>query len=127
MALSILIVDDSKFSRMMLYQVVENVCKEWQITETATGVETLKLFESATFEVALIDYNMPDMNGLDLGRQLRQRFPQMPIGLITANLQLPLKKRAEGLEIEHISKPLTPDRLKEFLGKAGIQPGNQTA
>lgn len=121
MARSIVIVDDSKFSRMMLKQVVESTCQGWQVSETSTGEETLKLFETATFDVALIDYNMPDMNGLDLGRQLRQRFPQMPIGLITANLQLPLKKRAEGLEIEHISKPLTPERLKDFLGKAGIQ------
>ena len=121
MARKILIVDDSKFSRMMLKQVVESTCPGWELHETATAEETLKLFETMTFDVALIDYNMPEMNGLDLGRLLRQKFPQLPIGLITANLQLPLKKRAEGLEIEHISKPLTPERLMGLLSKAGIE------
>ena len=122
MARRIIIVDDSKFSRMLLRQVVENTCPGWDIRETATAEETLALFETEMFDVALIDYNMPDINGLDLGRQLRQRFPELPIGLVTGNNQPQLKKRAEGLEIEHIFKPLTPARLVGLLAKAGIEP-----
>ena len=68
--------------------------------------------------VALVDFNMPNRDGLHLAADLRKLNPKMPIGIISANHQQDVVDRAKALGATFLPKPLVEKTLHEFLTKA---------
>ena len=65
--------------------------------------------------IAIVDFNMPHKDGLDLAVDLRALTPDMPIGIISANHQQEVVDRARALGASFLPKPLTEQSLREFL------------
>ncbi len=67
-----LVVDDSKTIRIILGRILREL--GYEVCEAGNGIEALKVMESekATVNLVLADWNMPEMNGLELLKQLRQ-------------------------------------------------------
>ncbi len=63
----------------------------------------------------VVDYNLPDLNGLDLLRELGQRDVRLPAFLITSNPSHTLRSRADAQGVAIIEKPLLSDQLSEAV------------
>ena len=90
----ILVVDDNPSVRRYLRAILEQQSL-WQVCgEANTGSEALHRVLEASPDVILLDYKMPDLNGVDVARQIAQRFPRIPILLITLYLSKQLAEAA---------------------------------
>lgn len=116
---TILIVDDSRLARTMVSSVITSLRPDWTIVTAASGDEALEVIAGTVPVAAIVDYNMPGMDGIALAEHLKERFAGLPVGLLTANVQDALRKRAEAIDVRFIAKPITSDKIREFLAAAG--------
>jgi CheY-like chemotaxis protein len=112
---TVLVVDDSRMSRMMILRIIGEHYPEWQVLEAGSGDEALEVCEGQDIDIMTLDMNMPGMNGLELGAQLRERFPDADISLVTANIQSAIKERARAAQIRFVPKPITEDRILSYI------------
>ncbi len=78
----ILVVDDEKTLRHFLRLHLEE--QGYQVSEAADGKTALKLIDNNSFDVALVDLRLTDMNGLDVVRHLRRVAPTTSVIILTA-------------------------------------------
>lgn len=120
-ALNILVVDDNPVNLMVAQLQLQKCWPQAQITTVDTGPQALDLLAVQTFDVALIDMIMPDMDGMQLTQQIRQRYPEkaarMPILALTANTNPVDRDRclAAGMN-EVLHKPMDTAILKSTIG-----------
>ena len=108
----ILMVDDSGLARMMMRNVIQRDFPDWKILEAAGAQQALELAEQEQPILALLDYNMPELNGLDLALLLMEKIPAISIHLVTANIQNATRQRAEAAGIGFVCKPVDATALK---------------
>jgi len=120
MAYKILIVDDSKLARMAVTKALNALYPDWVRIEAANADEALTALKQGHPDIALMDFNMPGGNGLDLAAAFRESNPQMPVAVISANRQREILERARTVGATFLTKPLTEEALSEFL-KAAVQ------
>jgi len=90
----ILVVDDNPAVRHYLRAVLERQ-STWQVCDEArTGREALKRVEKNPPDVILLDFQMPDLNGLDVARRINRLFPEIPILMVTIHLSKQLAEEA---------------------------------
>ena len=66
MQYKVLIVDDSKLARMVMASAFRRIRPEWTLVETANADEALAAVSGGAVDIALIDFNMPGTDGLEL-------------------------------------------------------------
>ncbi len=110
-----LIVDDSRLSRMMSSAFVKEAQPTWKILEAEDGNKALEITQDKQIDYATIDMNMPGMDGICLGAKLRERFPKARLSMLTANVQSAVRKKAENAGLEFIEKPITKDKIVKFI------------
>jgi DNA-binding NarL/FixJ family response regulator len=118
MTYKLLIVDDSKLARMAVVKALNACYPDWQRVEAGSAADALRAMEADAPHVALVDFNMPNQDGLLLAADLRKLNPKMPIGIISANHQQGVIDRASELGATFLPKPLAEKTLTEFLTKA---------
>ena len=118
MTYKVLIVDDSKLARMSVAKVLNGIEPAWTRVEAANADEALAVASSEKPDIALLDFNMPGRDGLALAAELRDLYPDMPLAVISANIQDEIVARAHGVGAGFISKPLTTQGLADFLTAA---------
>jgi CheY-like chemotaxis protein len=121
MIYKLLIVDDSKLARMAVVKALNSCYPDWLPVEAASAADALKAVQQEQPHIALVDFNMPNKDGLALVTDLRAVAPDMPIGIISANHQQGVVDRARALGAAFLPKPLTETSLREFLGSASQQ------
>jgi CheY-like chemotaxis protein len=121
MSHNILVVDDSKLARMVVTSALRRIRPDWTITEATSGDEAISAVQKGGIQVALVDFNMPDMDGLALIAKLRQTDAAMPIAVVSANLQDEIIARARELNAAFVGKPLTDEALGAFLMGATLR------
>jgi DNA-binding NarL/FixJ family response regulator len=91
----ILLVDDNPSVRHYLRAILEQQ-SSWQVCgEARTGAEALhQVLESPPPDLILLDYQMPDLNGVDVARQISELFPKIPILMVTLHLSRQLSDAA---------------------------------
>lgn len=90
----ILIVDDNPAVRRYLRAILEQQ-ESWQVCgEARTGAEALHYVLQAPPDLVVLDYQMPDLNGVDIARQISEMFPKIPILLVTLHLSRQLADAA---------------------------------
>jgi DNA-binding NarL/FixJ family response regulator len=95
----ILVVDDNPAVRHYLRALLEQQ-SAWQVCgEARTGKEALERVEKNPPDMILLDFQMPDLNGLDVARQLTRFFPEIPILMITIHLSKQLAEEARRVGI----------------------------
>jgi CheY-like chemotaxis protein len=112
---TILVVDDSRVSRMLVRAIIDHADKQAQVIEASNGEEALSKIEATQITIAILDLNMPGMDGLVLATKLLERFSELKIGLLTANIQDIVRQKAEELGITFIPKPITEERILGFI------------
>ena len=112
---SVLIVDDSRVARMLIRNMILGVHPHWIITEMASGREAIEYANVETPNYITMDFNMPDMNGIEAAEKILQHAPQTVIALFTANVQAHTRAQAEKLGIGFVGKPITEASIKQAL------------
>ncbi len=120
---SVLVVDDSKALRMILRRSLSQL--GYDVTEAGNGGEALEMLRSrpGDFQLALVDWNMPEMNGLELVTHLRldDRFAELTIIMVTTETEF---DRIESAIIaganEYMMKPFTLEVLQDKLRLVGV-------
>ncbi len=115
MTYKLLIVDDSKLARMSVAKALNALYPEWGRLEAATADEAASLASNNSFDIALLDFNMPGKDGLQLAAELKAAHPSMPIAIVSANHQEEIVARANSIGAAFLQKPLTQHALGEFL------------
>jgi two-component system chemotaxis response regulator CheY len=116
-----LIVDDSRFVRGYLRGLLEE--KGIECAEAADGQAGLdQLHHQGTFDVALVDWNMPVKNGLEMVTELRaEGFPAMKVMMVTTEAENEFISRAlEAGADEYLMKPFDDEALTEKLAMLGL-------
>jgi DNA-binding NarL/FixJ family response regulator len=90
----ILVADDNAAVRHYLRSLLE-LQNDWRVCgEARTGVEALDQIKDNPPDMLLLDFQMPDLNGLDVARVVSRLFPQMPILMVTIHLSTQLADEA---------------------------------
>ena len=91
----ILVVDDNPAVRHYLRAILEQQ-STWQVCDEArTGGEALQRVKKAPPDLILLDFQMPDLNGLDVAQQISALFPQIPILMVTIHMSKQLAAAAK--------------------------------
>jgi len=99
----------------------------YEVHEAGDGLEALQVMEAVGtgVELALVDWNMPEMNGLELITRLRQNAELDALKVVMVTTEAELGHMASAMEAganEYVMKPFTKDILREKLEMLGISP-----
>jgi two-component system chemotaxis response regulator CheY len=113
-----LVVDDSSTMRKVLKSILLGA--GFEVVEAKSGSDALECLKQSCADIALFDWNMPEMNGIELLGKVRSdhRYDNLKIMMVTTESEQSEVERAlqEGAN-EYIMKPFTKD---SFLNKLQI-------
>ncbi len=111
----VLVVDDNKENLQVIRLLLSNTLMDIETAES--GLKSIEMVDSKKYDVILMDYMMPDINGIDTLRQLK-RNPSfnIPVVALTANIVSGTKEKLlkEGF-VKYISKPILWEVLEDTL------------
>lgn len=120
-----LVVDDNDGARQILFSMIQQM--GYQVEQTGSAEQALKLIFAAEsggvpFGIVLLDWKMPDMDGLECARRIMREAKHLPcILMVTAfgRDQLLASMRKQGIRVDSILiKPVTPSTLLDAFGTA---------
>jgi two-component system NtrC family response regulator len=112
----ILIAEDEKTQRDLLEGFLKK--EGFSVEAVADGREFLKKLQRDFFDTALIDYKMPELDGLQTLREIRKLYPDLPVIMMTAygTVETAVASMKEGA-LDYITKPIDLDELLLMLQK----------
>ena len=113
----ILITEDSSTMRALLVSTLEGA-DGYEIVEAASGFEALRLLPRIKVDLIITDINMPDINGLELIRYIRNNPAYQHTPLFIVSTEGAAKDREKGLSLganEYLVKPFNPVQLMELV------------
>lgn len=118
----VLVVDDSSAMRCLLSTMLDTM--GWRVTTAERGAEALTLIRSNAFDLALVDWHMPEMSGVDLVRTIRddvESGSRLPIMMVTCESQPDNVAAALDAGVdEYTTKPFDPSTLRAKLARLGF-------
>lgn len=115
--LRVLVVDDSRLARKIVIRVLNNLGMQ-NITQADDGSTAIELLSESTFDLVVTDYNMPEVNGLELTEFIRrsEAHNHLPVLMVTseandAHLENVVKSGVNAIA----NKPFEPDNVKRLL------------
>lgn len=114
--INILVVDDSRMSRMMLETIIKDLHPDWSVDTAIDGKEAIELAKTKKFDLMTLDYNMPGITGLEAAEQLKIISPNSKMALLTANIQDAIQVRCDDIGLTFIAKPITSEKIANFVG-----------
>jgi two-component system chemotaxis response regulator CheY len=117
-----LVVDDSRAMRAILGKILRDL--GYDVLEAGNGREGLdRLRMFGTADLALVDWNMPEMNGLDFLRAVREEhtYDSMRVMMVTTENEMDRVTEALGVGAsEYVMKPFTREVILEKLQILGL-------
>jgi len=115
----------------------EDLCTLMQMMLSRMGIEThvayrlaqaKKMLSEHHYDVCFTDLNLPDGSGLELVEEISQRYPQLPVAVLTAygNMEIAIAALKAGA-FDFVSKPIKQTHLEQLLQKALNNPVQQQA
>ena len=131
-ALKALVVDDSGVMRKMVMKgLTDSKMADFEFVEAEDGKDALSKFDPKQVDIGFVDWNMPNMTGIDFVREIRALYGTGPSGvpLVMVTSEKTMGKVQEALDEAgadaFISKPFTvaelQSKLKKTIERAGIR------
>jgi two-component system, chemotaxis family, chemotaxis protein CheY len=118
-----LVVDDSRAMRTILKKILLEI--GFEVAEAGHGLEGLdRLQENAEVDVALVDWNMPEMDGLEFVKAVRDNHAYADMKVMMVSAENDMTKIARALMVgadEYAMKPVTKDIIVEKLDVMGVK------
>jgi len=117
-----LIVDDSKVMRTIIIRTLKQAgYGAVSYVEAGNGIEALRAMREGSPDLMLLDWNMPDLNGIDLAEKLKTAGIKVKFGFVTTETSDEMRKRAKDAgALFLVGKPFTPEAMQSALQQAGI-------
>lgn len=112
---TVLIVDDSRVSRMMIRSMILAKHPEWIMEEAGSGEEALEKVRTIVPQLITLDINMPGMGGIAVAEILVEECPDAKIVLLTGNIQDSSHRKAAQLGVGFVEKPITESCVASVL------------
>jgi two-component system, chemotaxis family, chemotaxis protein CheY len=122
--MNVLLVDDNKAMRLMLRRtLLETGLMNLRVEEAENGSDALAKLTAVAPDLILSDWNMPEMGGVDLLRELRSRGCPIPFGFVTPQAPTPqMQERAIEAGAQFmLAKPFSAERFRDVLATAGVR------
>ncbi len=115
--MKILIVDDSKAMRMIVKRTLKQAgFDSIDCVEACNGVEAIAQIAAENPDVVFSDWNMPEMNGIELLKKLRADGNSIKLGFITSESNPETRQEAMDAGATFvITKPFTPESFQRVL------------
>ena len=118
-----LVIDDSRTIRMILSSTLAEF--GYQVSQASNGKEALSAVEHEDdgFSLFLVDWNMPEMNGLEFVKWLRAnpRYSSVPLMMVTTETEISQMTTAlEAGANEYVMKPFTKEIIADKLRLLGL-------
>lgn len=116
-----LVVDDSRAIRMILGRLLHEI--GFEVREACHGREALERLAAAPVQLALVDWNMPEMNGLELVRAIRSDPSHAGMKVMMVTTEAEIARMTLALEAgadEYVMKPFTAEILRDKLALLGL-------
>ncbi len=122
MALKLLLCDDHKIMLDGLKSILKTDKQFDEIYAALSAKEALKILDENQIDVALIDINMPDINGIELTQQIRQAYPYTKVIILTMNnalgsIQQALDAGASGYILKNTDRKELLEGIKKVMAK----------
>lgn len=115
----IIVVEDFSTSRQIIKKSLERM--GFLVDEASDGREALKFFDGSRIDLVVSDYNMPNMDGADLAKNIRNidTYKYIPILMLTTETSVSKQNRASEAKITGwVKKPFQVEVLGEIINKA---------
>ncbi|MCP4634125.1 MAG: response regulator [candidate division Zixibacteria bacterium] len=110
----VLVVDDDDRLRSMLTEALRNY--GYRTFGAMDGPEALSILERERFDIVITDIRMPDMDGITLMKKIKNRFPRVPVVIITGYAHAYTRQKVfEAGADGFLSKPFRLRRIEEIL------------
>ena len=80
---NVLIIDDDGTLRRTLTRILQTA--DCEVSSACTGQEGLRLLSANPYNLVYLDIRLPDINGLEVLREIRKSFPQLPVVVFTGH------------------------------------------
>jgi len=119
MAVKILAVEDEEDYRALL----EHILKEagFEVITATNGETGLEMYSAESPDLVLLDVNLPDMDGMEVCRKIRQEGPRSDTPILFCTIRSAVGRVAEGLKsgaTDYVVKPFQVEDLLERVNKA---------
>lgn len=118
--LRVLVVEDSPAMRTFVRAVLEQGPEEVEVHEAASGFDALRLLPRGGYGLVITDINMPDINGLELLRFVRQGPQHRDTAVLVISTMSSERDRERALALgadAFLAKPFTPETLRDAVAK----------
>lgn len=115
--LRVLVVDDSRLARKVVTKVLTNLGIE-HLSEAADGSEAIEILKENSFDLVVTDYNMPEVNGIELTEHIRgsEVHGHVPVLMVTSEAnQTHLANVAQCGVNAMMDKPFEPESVRRLL------------
>lgn len=107
----ILYIEDEPFLGKIVKETLES--QEFEVLLVGDGAKVMSVFQKFTPDICILDVMLPNVDGFTLGRQVRARFPKLPIIFVTAKIETSdLVQGFESGGTDYIRKPFS---MKELI------------
>ncbi len=111
----VLVADDDKLSRGLLMEILSN----WgiQVFGVSNGLQALQMMEVQTFNLVILDVEMPELDGRETLQAIRRhrQFTQIPVFACTGSVSIEKSDRANASFDEYLMKPINLNELLHLL------------
>lgn len=106
----ILVVDDDRNTRKLFSEIL--AAEGYEVLCAANGVEALELMDNEQVHLAVVDVMMPEMDGLEFTKMLRQTGGDLPILMVSAKaLSSDIKAGLRAGSDDYMTKPIDPEEM----------------
>ncbi len=116
--LRILFIDDEQKLLDGLKRTLRPLRYEWSCEFANGGAQALQLLDQSAFDVVVTDMRMPAMDGLELLKQVKTRFPHLLRIVLSGQSELEKLVKSSGVSHQYLSKPCGLETLKSAITQA---------
>ncbi|NOX19800.1 MAG: sigma-54-dependent Fis family transcriptional regulator [Nitrospirae bacterium] len=117
MGVKVLVIDDEAIVRVSCERVLQP--EGYEVVSISRGDEAIELMEKERFDIVLTDLKMPDMDGLEVLKIIKKRWPDVQVIIITGYGTISTAVQAIKLgAYEYIEKPFTPEDILRVVKSA---------
>lgn len=119
MAFSILIIDDSPISRMMLAKCLPK--GDYQLRQANGGAQGLEMYQKQKADLVFLDLTMPDMDGFETLSRLLEADPKAKVVVVSADIQSKAQEKVLSLgALDFVPKPPTAEKMDSIFKSVGL-------
>ena len=114
----ILVVDDFENTRWVIKHNLSQL--DCEVLEAVNGMEALRLFDGRQIDLLITDLNMPQLNGIELVKEVRsmKKYEFIPIIMLTTERSMGKMKQAENVKVTTwVNKPFEQEKFIKIVAK----------